>query len=58
MRRSIALMLACAAILLAQQGDLEAVVETDAGSFRIEFAPDKAPKHVEQFLKLVRHGVM
>jgi len=36
--------------------DSEAVVETDLGSFRIEFAPDKAPKHVEQFLKLARQG--
>jgi cyclophilin family peptidyl-prolyl cis-trans isomerase len=35
---------------------LEAVVETDAGSFRFEFAPAKAPKHVEQFLKLAREG--
>lgn len=35
---------------------LEAVVETDAGSFRFEFAPDKAPKHVELFLKLAREG--
>jgi cyclophilin family peptidyl-prolyl cis-trans isomerase len=35
---------------------VEAVVETDAGSFRFEFSPDKAPKHVEQFLKLAREG--
>lgn len=34
--------------------DLEAVVETDKGTFRFELAPDKAPKHVEHFLKLVR----
>ena len=34
--------------------DLEAVVTTDLGTFRIEFAPDKAPKHVEQFIKLAR----
>jgi len=37
-------------------GELEAVVTTDAGSFRFEFAPDKAPKHVAQFLKLAREG--
>ncbi|MGH9762581.1 MAG: peptidylprolyl isomerase, partial [Blastocatellia bacterium] len=35
---------------------LEAVVTTDLGVFRIEFFPDKAPKHVEQFLKLARQG--
>ncbi len=36
--------------------DLEAVVTTDLGTFRFEFAPDKAPKHVEQFIKLAREG--
>jgi cyclophilin family peptidyl-prolyl cis-trans isomerase len=36
--------------------DLEAVVATDLGTFRFEFAPDKAPKHVEQFLTLARQG--
>jgi peptidyl-prolyl cis-trans isomerase B (cyclophilin B) len=36
--------------------DVEAVITTDLGSFRIEFEPDKAPKHVEQFLKLAREG--
>ena len=36
--------------------DLEAVIETDAGTFRMEFAPDKAPKHVEHFIKLAREG--
>ncbi len=35
---------------------LEAVVTTDLGTFRFEFAADKAPKHVEQFLKLARSG--
>jgi len=39
-----------------QPQDLEAVVTTDLGSFRFEFAPDKAPKHVEQFLTLARQG--
>lgn len=29
---------------------------TDAGTFRFEFAADKAPKHVQQFLKLAREG--
>jgi cyclophilin family peptidyl-prolyl cis-trans isomerase len=36
--------------------ELEAVVTTELGSFRFEFAPDKAPKHVEHFLKLARQG--
>ncbi len=36
--------------------DVEAVVSTDLGTFRFEFAPDKAPKHVENFLKLAREG--
>jgi cyclophilin family peptidyl-prolyl cis-trans isomerase len=36
--------------------ELEAVVTTELGTFRIEFAPDKAPKHVENFIKLAREG--
>lgn len=36
--------------------DLEAVVTTDLGSFRLEFAPDKAPRHVAQFISLARQG--
>ena len=36
--------------------ELEAVVTTDLGSFRFEFAPDKAPKHVDQFIRLARQG--
>ena len=36
--------------------DLEAVVDTDLGTFRFEFAPDKAPKHVEHFIALARQG--
>ena len=34
----------------------EAVVTTSFGTFRFEFFPDKAPKHVEQFLRLAREG--
>jgi cyclophilin family peptidyl-prolyl cis-trans isomerase len=42
---------------LAQRpNDLEAVVATDLGTFRFEFAPDKAPKHVEHFIELARQG--
>lgn len=35
-------------------GEVEAVVTTDLGSFRIEFAPDKAPQHVKQFIALTQ----
>ena len=38
------------------QADLEAVVTTDLGTFRFEFAADKAPKHVEQFVARARQG--
>lgn len=36
--------------------EMEAVVATDLGTFRFEFAPDKAPRHVEHFIKLAREG--
>jgi cyclophilin family peptidyl-prolyl cis-trans isomerase len=36
--------------------ELEAVVTTDLGAFRMEFAPDKAPKHVAHFIELARQG--
>src|SRR5512143_3452538 len=51
-----AMLLAASAIAWPQSSDLEAVVETDLGTFRFEFAPDKAPKHVEQFMTLARKG--
>jgi cyclophilin family peptidyl-prolyl cis-trans isomerase len=35
---------------------LEAVVTTSLGVFRFEFAPDKAPRHVEQFIARARQG--
>jgi peptidyl-prolyl cis-trans isomerase B (cyclophilin B) len=35
---------------------LEAVVTTEIGTFRFEFFADKAPKHVQQFIKLARSG--
>jgi cyclophilin family peptidyl-prolyl cis-trans isomerase len=34
--------------------EVEAVVTTDLGSFRFEFANDKAPKHVAQFISLAQ----
>src|SRR5579863_1486618 len=48
----------CWATLAWAQGpvDLEAVVTTDLGTFRFEFSPDKAPKHVEQFIARARQG--
>jgi len=49
------LMVGCAAWAQGA-GDLEAVVATDLGTFRFEFAPDKAPKHVEQFIARARQG--
>lgn len=48
--------LACVAAFGQSAADLEAVVQTDMGTIRFEFAPDKAPKHVEHFLKLARSG--
>ena len=52
----LAALLFCPALWFQPATDLEAVVSTESGSFRFEFAPDKAPKHVEQFLKLARQG--
>ncbi len=36
--------------------EVEAVVTTSLGTFRFELFPDKAPKHVEQFVRLARQG--
>ena len=52
-----AALVAVAAALHAQDpSSVEAVVTTDAGTFRMEFAPEKAPKHVAQFLKFAKEG--
>jgi cyclophilin family peptidyl-prolyl cis-trans isomerase len=57
MRPLLALLLLSASCALAQsQSDLEAVVATDLGTFRFEFAPDKALKHVAHFIELARKG--
>ncbi len=40
----------------ARPADLEAVVATDLGTFRFEFSPDIAPRHVDQFIRLARQG--
>jgi cyclophilin family peptidyl-prolyl cis-trans isomerase len=59
----LAALLGCAGILSAQSApgplpgsDVEAVVTTEMGTFRLEFAPDKAPRHVEEFLARARQG--
>ncbi len=52
-----ACLLFVATLALAQApAEVEAVVTTNSGVFRFEFAPDKAPKHVEQFIRLARSG--
>lgn len=56
MRSAVAPALACVGIVAGQDAGVEAVVETELGSFRIEFAPEKTPNHVAQFLKLARQG--
>jgi peptidyl-prolyl cis-trans isomerase B (cyclophilin B) len=48
-----------AALLWAPQEDLkqlQAVVDTSAGTFILEFYPDQAPMHVRQFIQLAREG--
>jgi cyclophilin family peptidyl-prolyl cis-trans isomerase len=50
------LLLGTACLAQVPDPELEAVVTTDLGSFRFEFAPDKAPRHVAQFIKLARQG--
>ncbi len=52
----VTLFLPIAAAWCQAPAELEAVVTTDLGSFRFEFAPEKAPKHVEQFIRLARQG--
>ncbi len=57
MRSTLLLLICCAGLAWAQgPGDVEAVVVTDLGTFRFEFAADKAPKHVEQFIARARQG--
>ena len=43
-------------ISLEEAAKVEAVVTTELGTFRFEFYPNKAPKHVQQFIKLARQG--
>lgn len=39
-----------------EAAQLEAVITTDLGIIRFEFFPAKAPKHVQQFIRLAREG--
>lgn len=41
---------------MSESKDIRAVISTDAGDITVEFLADKAPKHVENFLKLAREG--
>lgn len=57
MTGKIFLCLAFAAMAAAQDSqDLEAVVQTEQGVFRFEFAAEKAPRHVNFFIDQVRKG--
>jgi cyclophilin family peptidyl-prolyl cis-trans isomerase len=49
-------LLLTAAAMAQPSSDLEAVVTTGMGTFRFEFAPEAAPKHVEHFIELARQG--
>ena len=35
----------------------QAIIETKFGSMEIRFFPDKAPRHVENFMKLAKSGL-
>jgi cyclophilin family peptidyl-prolyl cis-trans isomerase len=56
--RCLFLILFVAALRLAAQSpdDVEAVVTTPLGVFRFEFAADKAPRHVSEFISRARKG--
>jgi cyclophilin family peptidyl-prolyl cis-trans isomerase len=43
-------------VSLEEAAKLEAVITTDLGVIRFEFLPDKAPKHVQAFVKNARAG--
>jgi cyclophilin family peptidyl-prolyl cis-trans isomerase len=46
----------CQAPASSPAANFEAIVTTELGSFRFEFARDKAPQHVQQFMKLTQQG--
>lgn len=43
-------------VSLQEAAKLEAVVTTDLGSFRFEFFPSQAPKHIQAFIRNARAG--
>jgi cyclophilin family peptidyl-prolyl cis-trans isomerase len=43
-------------VTVEEAAKLEAVITTDLGVIRFEFFPDKAPRHVQQFIKRARAG--
>ena len=45
-----------AAVTPEEAAQLEAVIATEMGQIRFEFRADKAPKHVQQFIRLARSG--
>ncbi len=45
-----------ALVTVEEAARLEAVITTDAGVIRFEFLADKAPRHVQQFVKRSREG--
>lgn len=45
-----------AAVTVEEAARLEAVITTDLGVIRFEFHADKAPRHVQQFIKRAREG--
>jgi peptidyl-prolyl cis-trans isomerase B (cyclophilin B) len=47
---------AAPAVTLQEAAGLEAVIATDLGIIRFEFFPDRAPKHVQQFIRRARAG--
>src|SRR5438128_12086029 len=52
-------LLLLAAFLLSPQDDakqLQAVFDTTAGNFIVEFYPDQAPHHVRRFIDLAQQG--
>lgn len=52
----LALILLGAGALAQSPEDLEAAVSTSLGDFRFEFAPEKAPRHVAEFIARTRKG--
>jgi cyclophilin family peptidyl-prolyl cis-trans isomerase len=56
MRPILAFLLLAPCALAQLQAGLDAVITTDLGVIRFEFAPDQAPKHVDHFIELARQG--